>query len=147
MQPDLFSEVRSKGYKCSCCGQFVKVYRRRLSGSMAAVLLLMYRHGKFDWLHVENWLKVIGRPSLRADFHKLVHWTLLEKKKENREDGSNRNGYYKITGRGIAFIIGEFTVKESVLIYNNTVEGFEGKDVTILDCLGKKFRYDELMSN
>jgi len=72
---------------------------------------------------------------------------LLEKKKENREDGSNRNGYYKITGRGIAFIIGEFTVKESVLIYNNTVEGFEGKEITIKDALGVRFNYDELMSN
>ncbi len=146
MQPDLFSEAKSSGYRCSCCGQWCKMYTRRLSGTMAAVLLLMYRHGKLDWTHTEDFLKSIGRPGLRADFHKLTFWGLLEKKEGKKTDGNPRNGFYKITGRGIAFCIGDYKVRAAVKIYNNKNEGFEGEEITIRQALGVKFNYETLMS-
>lgn len=112
---------------------------------MAMVLMLVYRSGKRDFFHIENWLKEIGKPELRADFHKLRFWNFIEKKVEDRKDGSNRNGFYKITGRGIMFCEDKITAKEKVLIYNNEFLGFEGKDISIKDV--SSFDYNELMNN
>lgn len=145
MQEQTISEEKIKGYKCPCCEQFVKVYCRKINSSMARVLMLIYNSGKRDFFHVENWLKEIGKPELRADFHKLRFWSLLEKKIEDREDGSNRNGYYKLTGRGIMFAENKVTAAKNVYIFNNKVLGFNGESVNIIQALGDKFSYDELM--
>lgn len=149
MQGQIYFDApdRKKGYKCSCCGQFVKVYHRKLNSSMACVLLLIYRSGKRNFFHVENWLKEVGRSELRADFHKLRFWKFLEPKHEEREDGSNRNGQYKITGLGIMFCEDKITAKERAVIYNNKLEYLEGAEITITTALGRKFNYKELMEH
>lgn len=140
------TDPRVIGFKCKCCGQYCKLYTRKLNSSMSAVLILLWKSGKTDYIHVENYLKSINKAHLRADFHKLVWWNLLERKKELREDSSPRNGFYKITGRGIAFAEGKLTVPKSVKIYNNQFQGFEGDEITIHDALGNRFNYQELMN-
>lgn len=134
-----------KGYKCSCCGQFVKTYHRKLNSSMAAVLLLIYRSGKRNMFHVENWLKEIGRSELRADFHKLRFWKFLEPSLLIREDGSSRYGQYKITSLGILFCEEKVTAKEKAVVFNNKLLNLEGKEIKIKEALGSKFNYNELM--
>ena len=144
---DAISEKKDEGYICPSCSLFVKRYTRKLNSSMALVLIEIYRSGEKDYIHVENFLKKINKPGLRADFHKLVHWNLLAKKIEKREDDSKRNGFYKITLQGEMFVEGKITVPESVLIFNGEFEGFKGKQVNIIDVLGTKFNYKELMEN
>lgn len=135
------------GYKCDCCGQFVKAYCRPLNSGMALVVLLISKFGNKEFFHVEGWLKSIGRPELRADFHKLRFWGLLEAKIENREDGSKRNGYYRITGRGLMFAECKLTVPKKVVLLNNKFEGFEGEEINIKQALGSKFNYQEMMQD
>lgn len=143
---DKIKEKKLKGYTCECCGLYVKMYQRKLLASMCLVLIDIYKSGKRDYLHVENWLKERGKSNWRGDFHKLVFWGLLEKKPERREDGSPRNGFYKLTGRGILFVEEKLEVREKILLFDNKFEGFEGKEVTIREALGNKFNYDELMA-
>lgn len=131
------------GYTCQCCGQFVKRYSRKLNSSMALTLIEILKSGKREFFHVENFLKQIGRPELRADYHKLRFWGFLEKQIGERLDGSPRNGFYKITGRGIAFAENKITAPKKALILNNELHGFEGEDVTISQCT--RFNYSELM--
>lgn len=133
------------GYTCPCCNQFVKRYSRKINVSMVLTLIEIYKSGKRGFFHVENWLKEIGRPELRADYHKLRFWGLLEKKNELREDGSNRNGFYKITGRGIMFAEIKLTVPEKALILNNQLHQLEGKEISIIDALRNRFDYSELL--
>ncbi len=80
-----------------------------------------------------------------GDASYLVHYGLIERMDKKREDGSPRNGMYKITGRGIMFVENKSTVKRTFIIYNNRHEGFEGDEINIKDALGKKFDYRELM--
>lgn len=147
MQSEINFPDKNTGYICSCCGQFVKVYHRRLNSSMAMVLILIYRSGKLDYFHVENWLKSIGKSNLRADFHKLRYWGLLKKKIEDRKDGSDRNGFYRITPSGIMFVEVKITVPEKALIFNNKLQGFEGDEINIYQALGNNFDYNKLMNN
>lgn len=133
------------GYTCPCCSQFVKAYKRTINSSMAMVLVMMNRVGKKGFFHIENWLKEIGHPEWRADYHKLRWWKLIEAKVETRDDGSKRNGHYKITGQGIAFAEGKLTVPKFAIIFNNQLQNFEGEEINIHQALGKRFNYDELM--
>jgi hypothetical protein len=134
-----------KNLRCECCGRLMVIYHRPINSNMAFTLLQLYRHKEFNFVHVERWLKEKGYPR-SGDFHKLIYWGFLEKKHEEREDGCKYNGYYKITGRGIMFCENKITAKEKAQIYNNKFLGFEGKEITIQDALGKKFNYSELMS-
>ena len=114
---------------------------------MAYALILIHKKQTDDFFHVEDYLKNIpGLPSsIRGDFAKMRLWNLIEKNEELREDGSNRNGLYKITQRGRNFVQGKTTVKSHVLIYDNRFLGFDGDQISIADALGEKFSYAELM--
>lgn len=133
-----------KGYKCSCCGQLVKRYFRKFNSNMALALIVLYRHKEKGFIHLENTMKELGYKRC-GDASYLRHYRLIEKMEGDREDGSPRNGMYKITGLGIMFAEGRSKVQNTFLIYNNKHEGFEGDEITIQDALGTKFDYRQLM--
>jgi len=137
------------GVACPCCGQFVKKYSRSITGAMAVGLIHIYKKDTFSFIHVENYLKDIPNlpASIRGDISKLRFWGLIQKESGIRADGSSRNGFYKITHKGAEFVEGRFKVHKHIFLYNNK---FLGEDlnsplITITQCLGKKFDYQELM--
>jgi len=142
-----FPETKDKydiGFRCKCCNQLVKRYHRPLNSSMALTLIHLYKSGIRDWVHVEKFLFKNKLPR-SGDFHKLVLWGLLDKMEGEREDGSPRNGYYKLNGKAIMFVEGKLSVPKTAKILNGTFEGFEGELITIKYALGNKFNYQELM--
>ena len=145
-----------KGATCPCCNQFVKLYKRPFSKSMAYVLLLMECHFRGDpveeWLHVPSYIAemVSDNPrraaAVRGDWAKLKFWGLIEEKPEVRADGSPRVGYWKLTSLGRQFVKRQVKVPGHVFIYNGealqrTVEHL----ITIDDALGTEFSYAEIM--
>lgn len=147
----LLKEGRKKGLECPVCCQHVQMYKRRLGHSIARGLIVLKR---FDdrfpqrWVHIEDYFKslVYLKSPIRADTAKLVHWGLLERFSGERDDGSKRVGYYRVTPSGHRFANMEMTVHSHVFLYNNTFQGFWGEQVNIQQCLGKKFNYNELMT-
>jgi hypothetical protein len=142
----MFTQDKQKGYFCECCGKFVKEYRRKLNANMALALVVLFKNKSFGYVHIEKYMIEKGYPR-SGDFSYLVHWGLIERLKANRTDGSSRNGYYKITGQGIAFADNKITVREAILIEDNKFNGFSGNEVNIKHCLGIKFNYEKLMAN
>jgi len=136
--------LKDKGYICPCCQQFCKTYTRSYNHNMAFVILALYRKQVFNFVHIERWLQTEGYPRC-GDFSYNVHYGLLEKFVGEREDGSGRNGFYKLTGRGIAFAEGSHTVQAKFKIFNGKLQGFDGDWVDIHKVLGKRFDYNELM--
>lgn len=135
---------KDKGYFCSCCGLFVKRYRRSLNCNMALALCVLYREGIIDFVHLENLMTSKGYKRC-GDASYLIHWRFLERLKVKREDGSSRNGKYRITSFGLLFVENKITAKEYALIFNNKLEGLGGKEINIYEALGKKFSYNQLM--
>lgn len=138
------------GTGCPCCGQFVKEYKRSISGAMAYALILIWRMNRKNqrnFFHVEKHFKEIKglSASVRGDFAKLKHWGLIEKLDHDDVDGSRAGGYYRITPEGISFIKNEITVPKYALMYNNDCNGFEGDDINIHSALKNKFNYQKLM--
>lgn len=157
------------GAECPACNQLVKLYKRRLNKSMAAVLILIYRWDRdrqkaieagtataeqqIPYVHVPSLIAELGgknprqAAALRGDFAKLKHWELLAEMPAKREDGSKRNGYYKITERGIAFVKERIRVPAYVWIYNEAVITTRPvlEQVTIREALKASFNYTDLM--
>lgn len=144
---DYLKENWKQGCLCPACTQNVKLYRRSLTSSMAYALILIYKHGS-DYFHVEKYLKALDCPSsIRGDFPKLRFFGLIESREEIREDGSGRNGYYRITQKGIDFVNYQHHAPEAVYIFNNKVYPPETpvKEISIIEALKNKFNYSELM--
>lgn len=137
-----------RGVECPCCGQFVKLYKRKLTSAMAYVLILMSRRSGTDYFHVENWLKTENTPaSLRGDFPKLRYWGLIEAQAGKRSDGSSRLGFYRITQAGRDFVAGNSTIPSHAHLFNQKFLGLTGDLIDIRTALESKFSYDELMGH
>jgi len=135
---------RDEGTFCACCDQFVKLYKRTIHSTMARQLIAIYRESgdKTPWLHIPTILPT----SRGGDVAKLRFWGLVEPMLAERDDGSSRVGYLRITEYGKRFVRSEAAVRKYALVYNQSCIGLEGEAVSIFDCLGVKFNYDDLMA-
>lgn len=141
---DWLRERVDEGHDCPLCGQFAKVYRRKIHSTMARDLIRLYQRQGMQYAHVATSLIDSGRGIHIGDFPKLAHWGLIAEEPIRREDGG-RAGWWRITDEGRAFIRGVRTVPKYALIYDSRVLGFEGDQVDIHQALGDKFDYHELM--
>lgn len=148
-----------EGADCPCCGQFVKLYKRRLYSSMAYALILIdryFRHPDAEmWLHVPSYLDAVLPPSVAVanrggDWAKLQHWDLIEPKPVVRDDGSSRAGFWRMTRTGRLFVMGLVSVPRHLYFFNQRVVDFLSADeerTSIQQALGDQFDYVELMGH
>lgn len=131
-----------EGERCPVCTQFSKVYRRAIHGTMARSLILAYRTHGFEWFHLATLTKRTGRGGEEG---KLRYWGLLEEECETIPDG--RSGWWRVTPKGRAFILGQITVPRHARIYDGRLLNLDPTEIVdIRDTLGKKFDYDQLMN-
>ena len=127
------------GTDCPCCTQRVQRYRRKLNSGMAWALVVLYREAGTDWAHLPT---VLGKK--QADEAKLRYWGLLEEAEERRDDGG-RAGWWRLTELGARFARNQTTVPKYALTFDGKCYGLDGPLVSITDCLGEKFHYDDLI--
>jgi hypothetical protein len=139
------------GISCPTCGQFCKVYKRKLNSTMALALVLIYQffktHPHAEWLHIAAFLVKVKHDSSIAggDAVKLRYWGLIERAHGERDDGSDRVGRYRITDIGKQFVEGKIAVPRYVYLYNQLLLRLSEEMTTMREALGDKFKYDELM--
>ena len=132
------------GFVCNICGSYVKRYTRKFNSNMAIAMIALLKHSNGKYVSLEKFLADHGYQRC-GDASYLIHYGFLERKVGQREDGSPKNGMYRLTGRGVMFCEGKIKAAEKFKILHNHFEGFSGKDITIQDALGTKFNYQELM--
>ncbi len=130
---------RDKGVTCPACGQYAKIYKRKVNAGMAKSLIAMYHAGGTTWVDVTE---VTDRRSREEG--KLAYWGLVEEFPEGREDGG-RPGMWRVTNLGRSFVLGHTTVPQTAEVYNGRCLRTYGPDTSILTALGDKFDYRELM--
>lgn len=132
------------GEKCPCCTQFAKVYRRKIDSGMAHILVQMYRHQNDEdgrWVHVPSLGTAGGDPI------KTRHWKLIEERQVQRDDGSSRAGWWRLTQLGQDFVCNRVRIPKHARLYDGRCLGLDSTEtVSITDCLGTKFNYTELMN-
>ena len=137
-------ENYSKGCTCPACGQYVRLYERKLNSVMARALINLYKIGEgVNPVHVKEIIKGISDTGTN-DFSKLMYWKMIEEE-INENSKTKTSGVWKITKLGIDFVNGK-SFPKSVMVYNNKVRGFHIENTTIEESLGVKFNYKELMN-
>lgn len=134
----------NKGTDCPCCGQFVKLYKRKLNSGMAYALLNIYRHHRQDQVNVKDFLRINKLPN-NHDWTLLKYWKILEEVEGDIPEEKKSNGIWKITDFGVEFLFGRVKVPSHVHLFNNKYQGHSDKEITIKEAFGNKFNYTELM--
>lgn len=132
---------------CPCCGQFAKVYKRKITTAMARVLIEMYRRGgeHRDWVSLPTICNDL-RIGSRGDQSATTRWRLIERRPGQRDDGAKSTGWYRLTPLGVDFVRGVAKVPKYVRVYDNRVLETLGTQVSIRNALGVRFDYSDLMA-
>lgn len=132
---------------CPCCRRSGKIYKRKLNAGMASVLIRMYvvrRRLQTDWLRIED---IFGsKKQDRRDWTVMQHWGLIESL-DKRTSTENASGTWKLTERGVEFVLGKESVQKHVYIWDDSVRGFSDEWITINDALESRFDYATLMAS
>ncbi len=158
MQNELFSDTLSEaravywgsadrdGSVCPCCERFGRKYRRKLNSGMARSLIWMLgasMRTNGEWVSVQE---RAPRYVLRSrEMEKLESWGLLARRPTEDDEDKRESGDWKITPLGESFARNKAKVISHGVFYNRSMEKFEGYPMSIVDALGKKFSYQELM--
>lgn len=130
-----------RGATCPCCGLFVKLYKRKMGSVMARCLIrLSHLDG---YVHVREIVQGISDTGTN-DFSKLLYWGLIEEL-PNKDAKKKTSGYWRITPKGRDFVNRRIMVPRHVFVFNAVALKFSDETTSIIDALGAKFDYHELM--
>jgi hypothetical protein len=149
-QSTLFFRPEIAGRNCNECGQYIKLYRRKIYASVVKRLMGLYKLNKIcpdKFFHVNEIYSFVPGKVLNGDFTLGKWFDLIEELKHNDDPTKKTSGRWRITEKGNLFIENKITIPKYVLLYNHEQYGFEGEEVSVLECLGKNFNYSELMTN
>lgn len=138
--------MAGEAVSCPCCEQMAKIYKRQIHSAMAVALILLSRQGD-DWVHFPTLLRDAKQRA--GDEAKLAYWELIEPMSGERDDGSTRTGWWRITPLGRDFVNKRVRVAKYARVYDGRLLSLDDSDgwVGIAEALGDKFDYDQLMSH
>jgi len=144
---NLVNESRDVGLVCPCCDQFAKVYRRTITSTMARWLINLVKNFEEERRYFsvsEPWSLNINKGT--GDVAKLAMWGLIESKPKDKNDTVRKtSGNWRPTLKGFQFVYNQTRIPKYALIYNATLIGYDGFEISIGTALGQKFNYTELM--
>jgi hypothetical protein len=123
-----------RGTFCPCCQRNARRYPRPLHAEMAAFLVRLVRVAETSkkWLHLRELLPgTEDTPKASTDGSYLVLWGLVKRHPE-------RNGLYRPTPAGIAFVRGRTTVPKVAWVYDGRASHFSKEVVGIRQALEDK---------
>lgn len=157
MQTSLFTSLeearswteknKSTGCICPCCNQILKVYKRALNSVMSRCLIRLYWLDNNDknYHHVKKIVEGISDTGTN-DFSKLKHYSLIEEMPKDLSNTKTRtSGFWKITEKGRLYVENKISVESHIYLCNASLLGFSTTQTNIIESIGKKFNYQELM--
>lgn len=128
---------------CPCCLRKGRIYRRRLNSGMAVVLVRLHHLGAAErWVNVRELFP--GVTQRGGEWARTRFWGLVRPADERTAE-ENARGDWKLTERGVEFVLGQVEVSAAVFVWDNTPLRFSDETVTIHQALGQRFDYAELM--
>lgn len=130
-----------EGAKCPCCGQDARLYRRKLTSTTAKALIAMYLAGPFAYHHMPTLLD-----AKQADEAKARHWGLISEKPGTRQGDIGPAGYWRLTQKGIDFVLNYVLIEKFACIYDGRLIRLEGDLISIQNALSNRFILADLMA-
>jgi hypothetical protein len=137
----LAEQLEEGGITCPCCGQFAKIYKRKLNANMTRLLITAYRMAGLAWFHGPTLLR-----DGTGDLAKLRYWGLVIEESRARPDGG-RTGWWRVTPWGESFAKNLTRMPKYALIYDSRLLKLDPSagNVSASEALEDKFNYSELM--
>jgi hypothetical protein len=136
---------KDDGIECPCCAQLVKRYWRAIYHMQVVRLVKMYRMNEAN---PGGYVTIGLLDRSGGEVNTTKHWGLVEPEELTREEkdalGRPSRGRWRLTEKGQAFVREEIRVPKYALVYNDELEGFEGPEVGVRECLKDNFDYTEL---
>ena len=142
-----------EGAHCPCCNQFAKIYKRKLNSAMALWLIWLVRRSARprdcsglpeSVVSAELWQDIREANVRGGDYAKLQHWGFAEQR-PNKDRRKRSSGLWRATVSGRRFALGQTTAPGSVYLYDSEPIGFSRTRTDIVQALGERFDYEELM--
>jgi len=131
------------GCICPCCNRLVKIYKRKLNSGMAQELIdlycLSYNDLETKYHHHTKFAKLSG-----GELSKLTHWGLVCEKPNTIED-KRTSGFWGITKKGIQFVENKISIEKYIFLLDAELIAHSKEHTNIIESLGSKFNYNELM--
>lgn len=141
-------EQRVEGVRCPCCNQLAKIYKRSMLSTSARTLIAMYleTRGTDNFIHIPTLVQRRVRDKAHQGGSSTLgaYWGLIEEERERRPDGG-RKGWWRLTPKGLAWVLGRTTIPHYAYTYNSRVVEVSGPPVSIRQALGTGFDYEEMM--
>ena len=139
---DALTRGIDNGTSCPCCGQFAKVYKRKMRSSLAHWLIWLVLKSRDS---EDGWADVRQASVRNGEYAMVAHWGLAVQKM-NESTAKKHSGLWMPTDLGVQFVEGVLKVPSHVHLYDNSVVGWSNKMITVVEALGEHFDYQELMS-
>lgn len=130
------------GDHCPVCNRFTKIYKRKITSSMAIFLIKFwnkYRDHKF------HSVTAFRKDFFCGDYGKLAYWGLTESD-GSVGDVSKSSGRWRVTPSGELFARNRLEVPQFCYVYDNKVLGVDGDPVSITECLASRYNYEEIFT-
>lgn len=145
---EFIEKNKSNGCICPCCNQIIKVYKRALNSVMSRCLIRLYVIDKNNnkYHHVKKIVSGISDTGTN-DFSKLKYYGFIEEQPKDSSNTKTRtSGFWRITEKGRLFVENKTSAESHIYLCNASLLGFSETKTSIIESLGKKFNYNELMS-
>ena len=143
------ADLRSRlddGSICPCCDKYARRYRRRFNSTMSRSLIWLVRSweakGSEGWIDVPA---VAPRWVVRSNQLPTIRWWSLAERPPNDDPLLKHSGLWRPTKNGVAFAHRRTHIQDTAVTYNGNVEAISGAYVDIVDTLGIRFNYAEMM--
>jgi len=138
--------IHGDGGVCPCCGRFGKVYGRTINENMARGLIWLVDEWESNG---KTWVDVPKRSPrwlVRSNQLPTLRWWGCIERSGTTDPDQKHSGLWRPTDKGVSFVNDDLKLPKQVFTYANVVIGFSDDDlVTIDECFGKKFSYQEVM--
>lgn len=141
------SEVRvplgahsKEGSDCPHCGQYMRVYVRKLNRNMMLFLRSLARKPG-------EWVSFRECEFTSRDYPYVSFWGLAVTRVDANDGTKRASGFWKITQKGLDFLAARLAVPSHVHVYNNKVVGWSDTVTTASQAYGEDFDYSELMES
>jgi hypothetical protein len=132
-----------EGAICPCCGEFNKVYHRKIPLSTIQSLFRLYKLNE-NMAGAYHSRDFTGSHS-GGDFAKIAALGLFSKEL-NEDTQKNCSGYWYITEAGKQFCRGTLNIREKLVIYHNELIDTEG-EFKLIHEFWSGFDYGEMMND
>jgi len=146
IRKDYLKVLQGAGGDCPCCDRHGKYNGFTITQKNAQALLWIYKNAANEdrWV---NTAKNAPREFMRAKtFTNMRYWGLIEAHPNDRKDVKG-SGYWRITSKGIDYILGKMRLPKKAFIYNRKLVGFGEQQVYFKECFKEQFNLEEVMNS